>query len=85
IERRAWPHNMGHETEQITELNYAKMTDDQRDEIFARLTARDDATEDDKDLLLRYYEHCLTRGTPEFEAAEALAHARRVRRMGKGG
>ncbi|HEY8594841.1 MAG TPA: tyrosine-type recombinase/integrase [Devosiaceae bacterium] len=85
IERRAWSHNMGHETEQITELNYAKMTDDQRDEIFARLTARDDATEDDKDLLIALYEYRLTPGTPEFERARRLANARQRRLVEKSG
>ena len=71
-QRKAWSHNMGHENEQITEANYAKMTDQRRDEIFGGLSAGRAETEDELWLLLAYYERRLPAGTPEFERAHQL-------------
>ena len=79
-QRKAWSYNMGHENERITETNYAKMTNQRRDDIFANLPVGNAETEEEKDLLLAYYEHQLTPETPEFERAEQLAEARRSRR-----
>ncbi|MCP4316592.1 MAG: hypothetical protein GY789_11405 [Hyphomicrobiales bacterium] len=83
-ERKAWSHNLGHEKEQTSELHYAKMTDQRRDIIFESFLAGDAETPADKDLLLKYYEHQLTRGTPEFERAEQLSEARKERRKQNG-
>ncbi|WDR03565.1 hypothetical protein PSQ19_05610 [Devosia algicola] len=82
-QRRAWSYNFGHENEQITKANYAKMTDQRRDEIFANLSIGNIETEAEKDLLLAYHEHRLQPGSPEFERAEQL-HEERWRRMRKG-
>ncbi|QKV18153.1 hypothetical protein [Oricola thermophila] len=79
-ERKAWSHNLGHEGGQITEDHYAKMTDDQRDDIFRRILARVMHTDEEKNLMLDYHEHLLIPGTPEFERAERLVEARRKRR-----
>ncbi|MDF2372684.1 MAG: tyrosine-type recombinase/integrase [Rhizobiaceae bacterium] len=79
-ERKAWSHNMGHENEQVTEDNYAKMTDSRRDEIFSTLSPGSRETEAEKDLLLDFHEHQLVRGTPEFELAKQLDDERRKRR-----
>ena len=79
-ERKAWSHNMGHENEQVTEDNYAKMIDSRRDEIFSTLSAGSRETEAEKDLLLDFYEHQLVKGTPEFELVKQLVDERRKRR-----
>ena len=80
-QRKAWSYNLGHENEKITEANYAKMTDRRRNEIFDKLVMGHVETEDEKDLLLQYYEHRLVPGTFEFEQAEHLAGERRLRRV----
>lgn len=38
-QRRAWSLNMGHENEQITEMHYAKMSDDRRFDVLESITA----------------------------------------------
>lgn len=79
-QRKAWSYNLGHESEQISEVSYAKMTDQRRNDVFGGILPGETETEADKDLLLSYYEHCLAPGTPEFEPAEKLAESRRQRR-----
>ena len=79
-QRKAWSYNMGHEDEQVTEINYARMTDERRDALFESLVAEDSETVEELHLLVAYHEHQLMPGTPEFERAEQLADARRSRR-----
>ncbi len=79
-EEQTWSHNLGHADIQVTRSHYAKMTDAQRDEVFHTLGNRDQTPEDDKELLLRYHEHLLLPGTPEFERAERLFEKRRKAR-----
>lgn len=83
-EEQAWSHNLGHADIQVTRSHYAKMTDVQRDKVFAALGNRDQTPEDDKELLLRYHEHLLLPGTPEFERAERLYEKRRKARARSG-
>lgn len=78
-QRKAWSYNLGHENEQITEANYAKMTDDRRDEIFSNLSVGNLETEQEKDLLLAYHEHRLASDSAEFKLAERLSEERRRR------
>lgn len=79
-QRKAWSYNLGHEHEQTTQANYAKMTEQHRDEIFGNFSAGDVETVEELKLLLAFHEHELTRGTHEFERAEQLAEERRKRR-----
>ncbi len=79
-ERKAWSYNLGHENERITDASYAKMTDQLRNELFDNMMAGNVETVAEKDLLLDYYEHQLTRGTPEFEQAQRLLDERSRRR-----
>jgi integrase len=79
-EEQAWAHNLGHADLSITRNHYAKMTNDRRDVLFETLSNRDPLDEEDKDLLLRFHEHQLDRGTPEFERAERLHWQRGERR-----
>ena len=71
-QRKAWSYNLGHENEQITLTNYAKMTPDRRDDVFRKLSSKENQLDDEKDLLLALYEHRLTPGTLEFDRASML-------------
>ena len=76
-ERIAWSRNLGHENPATTATYYAKPTDKECEDVFRQIGKPSVARDEDTELLLRYYEHDLTRGTPEFEKAEKLADARR--------
>ncbi|MEQ1950100.1 phage integrase N-terminal SAM-like domain-containing protein [Mesorhizobium yinganensis] len=80
-ERRAWSHNLGHERESTTELNYAKMTDRRASEIFKQMKIGSFETNAERDLLIAYYEHDLIPGTPEFGLAERLSYERKSRKL----
>ncbi len=83
-DRDGWSRNLGHESRQITVSHYAKLTDGQRKAVFDRLRSGETETDEEKDLLLAYFEHRLIPGTPEFERAESLADERRRRRRPSG-
>lgn len=74
-EELAWSYNLGHEDVKITRSHYAKMTDARRDSLFDTMRRRDPASEEDKDLLIRYHEHELSPGTPEFLRAPRERHS----------
>jgi integrase len=75
-QRKAWSFNLGHENEHVTLTNYAKMTPLRRDDVFSTISAQDVQADEDKDLLLAFYEHKLAPGSPEFERASALQFER---------
>ncbi len=78
--RQAYSYNLGHETEKITEVSYAKMTDARRDAIFRTLQAGNVVIEEDKGLLLALREHQLTPDPPDHELALKLDDQRRLNR-----
>lgn len=75
---KAWSMNMGHENEEVTVRYYKQLPKERVFEIFEQF--EDDAvdTMDDKDLMLRYHEHRLDRGTPEFDRARRLVLERQA-------
>lgn len=81
-EHEAWSKNLAHETRQITVSHYAKMGFEHRQAVMARIHTQDIETEQEKDLLLAYFEHRLMPGTVEFEQAERLHDLRRQRYRG---
>lgn len=74
-ERKAWSLNLGHESMVITDTHYGKMTDANRMQILGAIKDKDETSDDEKDLMLRYYSHQLVLGTPEYKKARALVHA----------
>ncbi len=80
-ERKAWSLNLGHATEAVTWEHYGKVDGDRKDEIFESFDAEAPATSGEVELMLRYHEHELIRGTPEFEQAERLVDERRRSRQ----
>lgn len=84
-QRKAWSYNLGHKNEQITETNYAKMTDQRRDEVFGGLCNPGVLNETDKDLLLAYHERRLCPGTPKYERAQRLFDERLKRKLADSG
>ncbi|MBT0958210.1 site-specific integrase [Alphaproteobacteria bacterium KMM 3653] len=85
---RAWSLNMGHESVAITQEYYDKMSEGQVLELIEETRQPESVVADqsiaDMELMLRYHEHGLTKGTPEFEEAEALVMERRVKRSSVG-
>ncbi|WP_417432988.1 tyrosine-type recombinase/integrase [Hoeflea sp.] len=75
-QRKAWSHNGGHESEAITERNYAKVTDEECRQIFSEFADSNGETLEDKDLMLDYYSSKLVPGTPEHKRASMLVRAR---------
>lgn len=49
-QRKAWSQNMGHETEQITQSYYGKLTDDRRAELFEEIAEKESKTFDPMDM-----------------------------------
>lgn len=78
-ERKAWSLNMGHENEQVTLRHYKKISDERVFEIFEQFDDGAVDTVEDKDLLLRYYEHKMDPGSPEFRRAKRLIREREIR------
>ncbi len=68
----AWSHNLGHENLRITRNHYAKITDQERDEVFGGLTSRPSEDREEMEMMLRLHDHCYPRGTPKYERAQAL-------------
>lgn len=83
-DQRAWSANMGHEQEDVTRRYYQKPTSDRIDEIFQAFERPELETPDDKELMIRYFNHELDRGTTEFKRAEQLIDLRK-QRMGSDG
>ncbi len=75
---KAWSMNMGHENEEVTVRYYKQLPEDQVFEIFEQFDDGAVDTMDDKDLMLRYHEHNLDRGTPEFDRARSLVLQRQA-------
>ncbi|WP_136057657.1 hypothetical protein [Candidatus Halocynthiibacter alkanivorans] len=75
-ERKAWSLNLGHSTERITETHYGKMPDQRRAGIIENLSAEDVLSEDEKELVMDFYENRFPRGTAEFRIAKKFAQRR---------
>lgn len=75
---KAWSMNMGHENEEVTVWYYKQLPDERVFEIFEQFDDGAVDTMDDKDLMLRYHEHRLDRGTPEFGRARRLVLERQA-------
>jgi hypothetical protein len=74
-EQAAWSANMGHEDLEITKRYYQKLSQEHVDEVFEKFERGVDSgvSQEDMILMLRYHEHNLVKGTPEFEQAKKLA------------
>ncbi len=79
-DRDGWSRNLGHESRQITVSHYAKLTDGQRKAVYDRLRSGETETDEEKDLLLAYFEHRLIPERRSSNRAESLADERRRRR-----
>lgn len=77
IKRKVFSENLGHSHERITSM-YGKPTDELRKDTFDKFRSRPTICDDDKDLMLDFHDHLLTRGTPEFERALQLINERRT-------
>ena len=75
---KAWSKNMGHENQEVTVRYYKQLSDERVFEIFEQFEDNALDTMDDKDLMLRYHEHRLDRGTPEFDRARRLVLERQA-------
>ena len=73
-ELAAWSANMGHETIDITKRYYQKMHQSDIDDVFETFNQDPEPTMPNEDLILmlRYHEHQLVKGTPEFDCAKQL-------------
>jgi integrase len=71
-ELKAWSVNMGHDDEAVTLRYYKNVSEVRVFEIFEAFGHEKHETADDAGLMLKYHEHRLDRGTPEFERAEML-------------
>lgn len=80
-EQKAWSENLGHAHLEITHKHYLILEEEERLNILDVLYTIDpeqDPARNDTDLLIAYYEHLLTPGTPEYLRAEQLADMRRA-------
>ena len=81
-EFKAWSLNMGHEAEEVTVRYYRHLPENRVSEIFELFDQADDKESElsmaDKDLMLRYHEHKLDRGTADFARARQLVIARQA-------
>lgn len=82
-QRKAWSLNLGHSSEAITWAHYGKISDTRRDEVFEAFDEEAPATSTEAELMLAYHEHCLMRGTREFDLAEELVERRKAERRNK--
>lgn len=73
-QQAAWSANMAHSDMETTRRYYQKLSQDQIDDVFESFekTSGSDLAPEDMMLMLRYHEHLLMKGTPEFERAKAL-------------
>lgn len=75
-ERKAWSLNLGHESMVITEAHYGKMTEATRMQVLGTIKQKDETSDDEKELMLRYFLHRLVPGSPEHRAARHLVRQR---------
>lgn len=75
-ERRAWSLNLGHESVVITEMHYGKMTDGTRLQVLSSIKKKNQTSDDEKELMLKYFFHALVPGSPEHRAARILIRKR---------
>ena len=75
-ERKAWSLNLGHESVVVTDTHYGKMTDGTRLQVLGSLKEEDQTSDDEKELLLKYFFHALVPGSPEHRAARILVRKR---------
>tara|TARA_R100000935_G_scaffold58904_1_gene99384 strand:+ start:5152 stop:5625 length:474 start_codon:yes stop_codon:yes gene_type:complete len=73
-QQAAWSANMVHSDIETTRRYYQKLSQDRIDDVFESLeqTSGSDLAPEDMMIMLRYHEHSLTRGTPEFQRGKAL-------------
>lgn len=64
--------NLGQENVVITDTHYGKMTDATRMQVLEALSRKERNTDDEKELMLRYFSHQLVVGTPEHKMARKL-------------
>ena len=75
-QRKAWSMNLGHSDERITERHYAKMSQSRSSELIEALSSDLVFTEEENEMIIDFYQHRFTRGTPEYLAAKRLAEKR---------
>ena len=75
-QRKAWSMNLGHSDELITERHYAKMSQTRSSELIEALSSDLVFTEEENEMIIDFYQHRFTRGTPEYFAAKRLADKR---------
>jgi integrase len=80
-ERKAWSLNMGHKSEAVTDFYYGDVPANDRRAIFRDFLNIRPNTPEDMELMLRYHEHFLTKGTPEYARAETLVNNRRKQKQ----
>ncbi|WP_394199956.1 tyrosine-type recombinase/integrase [Litoreibacter albidus] len=78
---KAWSVNMGHENEDVTQRYYENITEERVSEIFEAFHSGEGVPVEDMELMLRYHEHELVPGTPEFERAKRLVLERQNRTL----
>lgn len=75
-EEKAWSLNLGHEKVATTEAHYGKMTDQNRKAVMLELHTGGALADDEKDLMLDFYQYRLTPGTEKFRRAKELIKKR---------
>jgi len=70
----AWSVNMGHENMEVTSRYYQKLPQERVDEVFEHfgIGEVEEIPNEELVLMLRYHEHILVKGTPEFDRAKKL-------------
>lgn len=81
-QRKAWSLNLGHSSVAITWTHYGRVNDSRKGEIFASFEVTKIWTDEEMSLMLRYLEHQLYPGTPEFEHAQRLVDRYRRKQSG---
>ncbi len=82
-ERKAWSLNLGHETEQVTETHYGKLSENERGNLMKGLASDSLFTPREIEMMLDFHEHRFPRGTLEYDAAKALVDKRAAARDGE--
>ncbi len=75
-QEKAWSLNLGHEKVATTEAHYGKMTDENRRAVMLELHTSGAWADDEKDLMLDFFQYRLTLGTERFRLAKELAKKR---------
>lgn len=74
--RKAWSLNLGHASEITTEVYYGKMTEQHRKGVLSELRSQRINTDEEKDLMLDFYQYKLTPGTIALKTAKKLIEKR---------